>query len=101
MKIRIRFFLLVALVLGWSEILLPCPVCYGDKSSAMQAGMNDAILLMLGITLFMLALIGTAFWMFWKRMKSQQRLIPSDVFVNVEGILQMNNEHGVKEWNTI
>ena len=76
-----------------------CPVCFGDKESPMTAGMNNAILVMLGITGFMLALIALFFVMMWRRYKRQYHAISGHAFVDERGRLQMPHEKGVVEWN--
>lgn len=66
----------------------------------MTAGMNAAILAMLGITFLVLAGISGMFFYIWRRMK-QRQCASNELFVNEHGILQQNKDKGVVEWNTI
>ena len=84
-------FAVIALVLMTTYIAAACPACYGDKDSPITAGMNTAILVMLGITGGMLSLIVTFFVMMWKRYKSYQNQILQAVFVNDGSLLEKKN----------
>lgn len=87
-------------LVGFARTIFACPVCFGEKDSSMQAGMNDAILLMLVLTVLMLSLIAAIFWYFSKRAKRHNQILSAQTYIDERGSLQMNNEHGVKEWNT-
>lgn len=76
-----------------------CPACYGDPDSPMTAGMNSAILVMLGITGFVLVSIVACFFLLWKRAKRHQAALSERLSVNEDGLLHENNEKGVVEWN--
>ncbi|HVT43510.1 MAG TPA: hypothetical protein VMT00_03890 [Thermoanaerobaculia bacterium] len=51
------------------EIALACPVCYGEPDSAMTKGMNNGILVLLGIVGFVQLGFVALFWSFWRRAK--------------------------------
>ncbi len=98
---KIFLFCLTALLCcaTLTQTSLACPSCYGAKDSPMTAGMNTAILVMLGITGVVLSFIVAFFLMMWKRYRNQQKLVSDHTFVNEEGVLQSKNEKGVAEWN--
>ncbi len=77
-----------------------CPVCFGAKDSPMNAGMNTAIWVMLGITGFVLSLIAAFFAMMWRRYR-QRRKLSERTFVDSGGQLHTQDEQGVVEWNNI
>jgi len=83
------------------HVAAACPVCFGAKDSPMTAGMNAAILTMLGIIGSMLLGIVTIFFVLWRRYKRRQILLSQQVYINQEGILQRNHQEGVFEWNNI
>lgn len=60
---------------------IACPSCYGAADSPMTAGMNAAILTMLGITGVVLTGISGMFFYIWRRMK-QRRYDSNELFVN-------------------
>ena len=101
MKLRFFFLLPVLLSMIVSQSALSCPVCFGDKNSSMTAGMNSAILVMLGITGVVLGLIGTFFLMMLRRFKRYQKEISEATYIDEFGALQIRNEKGVQEWNNI
>lgn len=78
-----------------------CPSCYGAADSPMTAGMNSAILVMLGIIGMVLSLIAGAFLYLWRRAKRHKEDISRQLFVDDDGVLKMKNEQGVVEWNDI
>ncbi|MBI4547545.1 MAG: hypothetical protein HY707_06185 [Ignavibacteriae bacterium] len=98
---RFTGFLITLLTLN--SVLLQavsaCPVCYGVQDSPMTAGMNAAILVMLGITGFVLAIIVVFFLWMWRRNRRRREQISDDIYVNEKGQLQTKNEKGVIEWN--
>jgi hypothetical protein len=57
---------LIALIASLHQIGNACPNCYGDPNSSMTAGMNMAIISLLGITGGVLAGF-TAFFVFLRR----------------------------------
>ncbi|MBI1805828.1 MAG: hypothetical protein HYR76_02105 [Ignavibacteria bacterium] len=76
-----------------------CPVCFGANDSPMAAGMNTAILVMLGIIGFVLSMILTFFLIMWRRYKHEKSVLSDRTFIDDRGNLQMKNEKGVVEWN--
>ena len=83
------------------HIAAACPVCFGAKDSPMTAGMNAAILTMLGITGSMLLGIVTIFFILWRRSKRRQIQLSQEVYINQDGILRRNHQEGIFEWNNI
>ena len=82
------------------HIAAACPVCYGANDSPMTAGMNTAILVMLGITGFVLVLIAAFFVWLWRKSRPRRVMLSHSAFVDERGSLQTNNEKGViEEWN--
>ena len=90
----ILFFLITC-----SQFATACPSCYGAADSPMTAGMNTAILVMLGITGFVLVTISVAFFLLWRRYKRLQNSLSNEMYINEQGTLQTKNEKGVVEWN--
>lgn len=82
-----------------TQTVSACPSCYGAKDSPMTAGMNTAILVMLGITGVVLSFIVAFFVMMWKRYRRQQSQLSNHTFVNEDGVLETKNHKGVVEWN--
>ncbi|HUN66241.1 MAG TPA: hypothetical protein VMW43_09065 [Bacteroidota bacterium] len=76
-----------------------CPACYGAKDSPMTAGMNTAILVMLGITGVVLSLFLGAAVYFWRRGRRHRMMLSDKLFVNREGQLFVTNVKGIPEWN--
>ena len=76
-----------------------CPACYGAKDSPMTAGMNAAILVMLGIIGAVLFTIVSIFFLIWRRNKRRLVQLSQEVFVSEQGILRSNHKEGVFEWN--
>ena len=76
-----------------------CPVCYGANDSPMNAGMNTALSVMLGITGGVLGFIATFFFMMWKRFRRQRERLSGQVFIDDHGVLRTKDEKGVMEWN--
>ena len=87
------------LLLGFHETLEACPSCYGAAESPMTAGMNTAILVMLGITGCVLAIISGTFVMLWRRGKRRAAELSDHAFVDNNGVLNSKNEKGVL-WNS-
>ncbi len=73
--------------------LSACPSCYGAPDSPLTAGMNSAILVMLGITGFVLASIVGCFFFLWRRSKRHQAVLSEHLFVNDNGTLEDTNDH--------
>src|SRR5271169_1458816 len=77
-----------------------CPVCFGAKDSPMTAGMNMAILTMLGIIgSVLMGFIGIFVFM-RQRYKRLQKELSDSAYVSHEGTLKLKNEKGVVEWNS-
>lgn len=62
-------FTLAFLSLNAPQISYACAVCYGDPQSPMTAGMNNAILVLLGFIGFVLTCVLTVGIYFYKRAK--------------------------------
>ncbi|HUL42779.1 MAG TPA: hypothetical protein VLY03_00325 [Bacteroidota bacterium] len=78
-----------------------CPVCFGAQDSPMTAGMNMAILSMLGIIGFVLSGFVGFFFFIRHRYRTHQRMMSNSAFVSGDGSLNLKNEKGVMEWNNI
>ena len=50
-----------------------CPVCYGAPSSPMTKGMNNGIVILLGIIGFVQLGFVALFWSFWRRAQRLRR----------------------------
>ena len=96
--VRIASIVLAALTSVHSAGIA-CPSCYGAADSPMTAGMNTAILVMLGIIGFVLAFIAAAFFLLWRRAKRMGLSLSDKIFVDEHGVLKTKNEKGVVEWN--
>jgi heme/copper-type cytochrome/quinol oxidase subunit 2 len=83
------------LLLAGVQSLSACPVCFGEKNDQMAAGISSAIWVMLGITLFMMALVGVFFINLQQRLKHQQETAPETSIVSGEGTLHIQHEQGV------
>ena len=94
-----RLSWLPALMIAFSRIAEACPVCYGASDSSSNAGMNTAILVLLGITGFVLGGFVTFFVMVWRRTKKRQAELSNQTYIDRNGDLQTNNDKGVVEWN--
>ena len=99
MKTIIHVLLSTVGISAVTGIATACPNCYGAPDSPMTAGMNTAILVMLGITGFVLLAIVISFFLLWRRARRLQTQISEQLFVNEQGILQSKKEKGVVEWN--
>jgi hypothetical protein len=99
MKTAMRWLALPALLLIMRSTLAACPVCYGASDSPLTAGMNAAILVMLGIVGFVLSSIVGFFYLFWKRGKQQRSTLSEQFSVNQHGRLEESDKKGVVEWN--
>ena len=74
-----------------------CPSCYGAPDSPMTAGMNSAILVMLGIISLVLSAIGGAFVYLWRRALRLGVAVSGQTCLHERGEFRMNNEKGVVE----
>lgn len=63
----------LALSLGGAGEAGACAVCYGDPDSAMTAGLNNAVLFLLGIVGIVQGGLIALFLSFRRRMKSRER----------------------------
>jgi len=69
-----------------------CPSCYtGASDSPLAQGMNAAILVMLGITGFVLGLFVVFFIMLRRRSRTSQSQASDKIFVNEKGALRWNS----------
>ncbi len=101
MKLKYYCLFIFTTLMMTAQAALSCPVCMGDKNSSMTAGMNSAILAMLGITGVVLGLFIAFFFTMWRRFKKLQTEISNAAFIDEQGVLQTRNEKGVQEWNNI
>ena len=101
MKLIAYLVVILLLSLAVIQTVSACPVCVGDQDSSMTAGMNNAILVMLGIIGFVLSLIIAFFVTMWRRFKQFQKEISKATFIDEHGVLQVKKEKGVEEWNNI
>jgi hypothetical protein len=99
MKIINYTGVILLLLAASSQFSEACPSCYGAADSPMTAGMNTAILVMLGIIGFVLVTISTAFILLWRRYKKLKNSLSNEMYINEQGTLQTKNEKGVVEWN--
>ncbi|HEY6191554.1 MAG TPA: hypothetical protein VI215_04420 [Bacteroidota bacterium] len=88
-----------ALTLALSGSAAACPVCYRANDSPMNAGMNTALLVMLGITGFVLGIISLFFVMLWRRYRRLRGQLSAQTYIDQQGVLRQNDEKGVMEWN--
>ena len=65
--------LMALLLLLAPQVLHACPTCYGDPSSPMTKGSNNAILFMLGIIGFVQVGFVGLFVTFWRRARALRR----------------------------
>ena len=97
-KLTLAFCFILATV-NTTVNVSACPVCMGAKDSPMTAGMNMAILTMLGIIgSVLMGFIGIFIFM-RRRYKRLQKELSDSVYVSHEGTLQLKNEKGVVAWN--
>ena len=61
-----RLLILLAVLCATAQMAAACPSCYGDPDSPMTAGMNAAIMILLGITGSVLAAV-TIFFVYLRR----------------------------------
>ena len=96
--IRSLLFALAGIFIA-AQGLVACPVCYGGQEQPLAAGMNTAILVMLGITGFVLSSIVGVFLVLWRRAKRNGAALSDQLSVNEQGNLEEKNPKGVIEWN--
>lgn len=99
MKTSTRWLAVAAALVVLRDTLAACPVCYGASDSPLTAGMNAAILVMLGIVGFVLSSIVGFFYLLWKRGKRQRSMLSEQFSVNQHGHLEERDKKGVVEWN--
>jgi len=91
-----RFVIFVVVLFSLStlvpQVISACPVCYGAQDSPMTAGMNTAIIVMLGITGFVLAIIVVFFLWMWRRSRQHCEQVSDTIYVNEKGLLQTKND---------
>lgn len=95
----IKFSILIVIILLFTATLSACPTCYGVSDSPVKAGMDKAILTMLGITGFVLILIASYFIKYWRRTRRLEEEISKKSFIDQQGVIHSNNDKGVVEWN--
>ena len=98
-KLSVVFWISIATIVTAIDASA-CPVCFGAKDSPMTAGMNMAILTMLGIIGSVLMGFVGIFIFMWRRNKRQQKALSDFAYITEEGALTMNKEKGVVEWNS-
>lgn len=96
--IRISLFALAGILIA-AHGLVACPVCYGGPDQPLAAGMNTAIIVMLGITGFVLSSIVGVFLVLWRRARRNGAMLSDQLSVNEQGNLEEMNQKGVIEWN--
>ena len=99
MKRLLSSSLVTVLTVALSRSAAACPVCYGANDSPMNAGMNTALLVMLGITGVVLGIISLFFVMLWRRYRRLRGQLSAQTFIDQQGVLRQNDEKGVMEWN--
>jgi hypothetical protein len=87
------------LLLTGTTFAAACPACYGAPDSPLTAGMNTAILVMLGITGVVLLLITAGFLLLYRRAKRLNMTMSDQMYVNEHGMLKEKKGKGVVEWN--
>ena len=78
-----KIAVLAVLSLLVAAVSSACPVCYGASSSPMTEGMNNGIIILLGIIGFVQLGFVALFWSFWRR--SQQLRRKREQFRLIEG----------------
>lgn len=77
--------LLTALFLALAPSAMACSVCFGDPSSPMSKGVNNAIIFLLGVVGFVQIGFVALFWSWWrnglklKKKREALHLIPGGV----------------------
>jgi hypothetical protein len=66
----------VAAWLALPRLAAACSTCYGNPDSPMVKGMNNAILMLIGVVGVVYVGIGKLFWDFRKRAKKLERRAP-------------------------
>ncbi len=99
MKSRNFAVVILFLIVGICSSASACPSCYGAADSPLTAGMDAAILVMLGITGVVLSMIVGVFLFLWRRAHRRSAEISNQTFVDDQGLLKTNKEKGVVEWN--
>jgi len=97
----LRVCLSALLLFGPPAAGFACPSCYGAPDSPMTAGMNTAILVMLGIIGGVLLSFVAFFLYLWRRNRRRPHAISGEAFVSGDGILITHHEKGIAEWNSI
>ena len=78
-------FMVLAITVMNINALHACPSCFGDVNSSQQAGLNGAIITLVGLTGFILTSVSIFFFMMVKRTKKLQTIIgdtPHDGGIN-------------------
>src|SRR5258706_13389825 len=91
--------IMTVLTLAISRPAAACPVCYGANDSPMNAGMNTALMVMLGITGVVLGIISLFFVLLWRRHRRLRGQLSAQTYIDQQGVLRQNDEKGVMEWN--
>ena len=89
----LRFLVIFIIVSTWSANA--CPSCYGAADSPLTAGMDSAILVMLGIIGAVLSAISAAFVVLWRRARRLGIAVSDRTYTDEEGDLMMKNDKGV------
>jgi len=66
-------FILALLIILAPQLAHACPTCYGDPSSPMTKGSDNAILFMLGVIGFVQVAFVGLFVTFWRRARALRR----------------------------
>ena len=67
-----RWTLAVLLVFLLPLAASACPVCYGDPNAPIQKGLNNGILVLLGIIGFVQIGLVALFWSLWRRARRRR-----------------------------
>jgi hypothetical protein len=92
MRTAVRLIIAVSAIAIAQGTLRACPVCYGASDSPLTAGMDTAILVMLGITGFVLTAIVSCFFLLWRRAKRHQAALSESLSINEYGHLEVTND---------
>ena len=98
MKLRITLVPLLLLLWMSTSALLACPMCFNaDQGNTIKAT-NNAVVILLGITGFVLLTFAAFFIYLWKRSRKIREHISDDSFVDEEGTIHWKQNKGTFEW---
>lgn len=79
-------------------IAYACPGCYGATENNTIEATNNAVVVMLGITGFVLVTFGAFFIYVWKRTRRIREKISHDSFIDQNGAVHLIQNKGMVEW---